>query len=273
MFEFLMRLRNAIDYPLRQWIRWRRGGFAPLVGDSMDGLFEHLPAPRRQSAEKLAARLREQYQLAEFERSASATNYRENLFYLHMLETALGRAGVPVPDPLLAADIGPSHWFYVQALHALLRWWQAPAGRAVQLEGYEADPYRVYADLRSRYDHAIGHVRGLTGVSYLPRAFSAQPARFPLLFMLFPFVFEPDHLAWGLPGKLFRPDDLLRAAWDSLQPGGILIIVNQGPEEHARQRERLRAAGIEPVAAYQQDDLFYSYPYKRFVLVAVRHGD
>ncbi len=271
MLQALLRLRNAIDYPLRQFFRWRRGGFVPHAS-SKEGLFAHLPAPRRKAAEQLEARLREQYHLASFERAASAQNYRENLFYLHMLETALERGGCALPDPLLAADIGPSHWFHVQGLYALLRRWHAPDGRGLQLEGYEADPYRIYSDLRSRYDHAIGHLRGLKGAAYLPRAFSPQPARFSLILMLFPFVFEQDHLEWGLPGLLFRPDDLLHAAWQSLRPGGTLMVVNQGAAEHARQRERLLAAGIEPVAAFAQDDLLYSYPYERFVLVAKR-GD
>jgi hypothetical protein len=271
MLRTLLRLRNAIDYPLRQIFRWRRGGFVPRAG-SKEGLFAHLPAPRRQTAEQLEARLREQYDLANFERGASADNYRENLFYIHMLETALERSACRLPDALLAADIGPSHWFYVQGLYALLRRWQAPAGRAVQLEGYEADPYRIYADLRSRYDHAVGHLRGLMGAVYLPRPFSPQPARFQLILMLFPFVFEQDHLEWGLPGGLFHPDDLLGAAWQSLQPGGTLLIVNQGAAEHARQHERLLALGIEPTAAFAQDDLLYTYAYQRFVLVA-RRGD
>jgi len=269
MLRALLRLRNAIDYPLRQLFRWRRGGFVPRAGD-MRGLFEHLPAERRAEAARLEARLREQYRLEAFKQVTSPANYRENLFYLAMLESGLERAGAGLPDNLLAADIGPSHWFYVMGLHALLRWWRAPGGRAVALEGYEADPYRVYADLRSRCDHALGHLRGLQGAVYLPRAFTAQPGRFQLILMLFPFVFEQDHLEWGLPGRLFRPDELLRAAWDSLGPGGTLLIVNQGQAEHEQQRQRLRAAGIPIAAAFRQDDLLFKYRCERFVLAARR---
>ena len=270
MLQTILRLRNAIDYPLRQFFRWRRGGFVPRAGAKLD-LFADLSPADQLDARNREARLFKQYHLAEFERVSSPGNYRENLFYVEMLEAALERGGAVLPDPLLAADIGPSHWFYIQGLAALLRWWNCPSGRSIQLEGFEADPYRVYADLRSRFDHAAGHLRGLDCAAYLPRAFTAQPGRFHLILMLFPFVFEKDHLEWGLPGSLFRPEALLSAAWDSLAPGGTLVIVNQGEAEHERQRERLLAAGITPAAAFRQDPLLYSYPYERFVLVA-RHG-
>lgn len=58
MIQTLLRLRNAIDYPLRQLFRWRRGSYVPRAG-SKNGLFDHLSTPRRQQAEVLEARLRE----------------------------------------------------------------------------------------------------------------------------------------------------------------------------------------------------------------------
>jgi SAM-dependent methyltransferase len=268
MPQFLLRLRNAVDYPLRQLVRWQRGGFRPAYGDKTN-LFHDLTEDDRRRAFTLARRLRGDYHLAAFEADSSPVNYRENLFYLAMLEEALVRTGINLPDPVRAADIGPSHWFYVQALHALLRYWGCPEGREVILEGWEADPYRVYADLRSRIDHARGHLRGLTGASYLPHIFERQPARYDLVLMLFPFVFEKDHIDWGLPARMFQPRELLQAAWDSLKPGGILIIVNQGEEEHLAERENLAELGIPVRAAFHQDPLLFTYPFERYALAAV----
>jgi hypothetical protein len=272
MAKFLLapwlRLRNTLDYPMRQFFHWRRTGLR-LPARSLKGLFDALPREQRGRAILLAARLLEDYHLQPLAASSTPGMYRENLFYLDMLATALERSSASLPDSLTVADIGPSHWFYVQALFALLRWWRCPKGRDLSLTGYEVDAYRIYSDLHSRYDYAQAHIRNLSGVTYLPQAFTRQPALLDLVLMLFPFVFEPDHLRWGLPAALFEPERLLADAWSSIKPGGVLIIVNQGFQEHQAQQARLAACGILPRAAYRQDPLLYTYDLDRYVLVCV----
>ncbi len=271
LLHLLLDARNRLDYPLRQLFRWQRAGFhiRPRSGDDP---FAALPAEDRPRAHALARRLAQTYHLEDFAGQTTPINYRENLFYLHLLESALEASAVSLPDSIRAADIGASHWFYVQALAALLRWWRTPHPRQLDLQGYEVDAYRVYADFHSRYDHALGHMRGLPGVTYIPHGFSRQPAAFHLIFMLFPFVFPKDHLEWGLPGHLFQPRSLLQAAWQSLLPGGLLIIVNQGEEEHHAQRALLEAEGIPIRAAFRHDPLLFRYSLNRFVLTACRDG-
>lgn len=271
LLNLLRDARNRLDYPLRQLFRWRRAGFRihpPAQADP----FAALPPQDRPRAMALAERLTQTYHLESFAAQTTPLNYRENLFYLHLLESALEATQVSLPETVRVADIGPSHWFYVQALAALLRWWQTPRPRPIDLQGYEIDAYRVYADLHSRYDHALGHMRGLAGVTYIPRGFSAQPFTFHLIFMLFPFVFPEDHLKWGLPGNFFQPRGLLQAAWQSLQPGGALIIVNQGEAEHRAQRALLEAEGIPIRAAFRHDALLFRYSLDRYVLTARRNG-
>lgn len=271
LLNLLWDARNRLDYPLRQLFRWRRAGFRIQPSAQADP-FATLPPQDRPRAMALAERLTQTYHLEDFAAQTTPVNYRENLFYLHLLESALEAAQVSLPETVRAADIGPSHWFYVQALAALLCWWQTPRPRPIDLQGYEIDAYRVYADLHSRYDHALGHMRGLAGVTYIPRGFSAQPSTFHLIFMLFPFVFPEDHLKWGLPGNFFRPRGLLQAAWQSLQPGGALIIVNQGEAEHRAQRALLEAEGIPIRAAFRHDPLLFRYSLDRYVLTARRDG-
>jgi hypothetical protein len=267
--HLLMDVRNRLDYPLRQLFRWRRAGFHIRPQPEQDP-WAALPPEDRPRAAELAGRLIRQYHLEDFASQTTPINYRENLFYLHLLECALEASAISLPDTIRAADIGPSHWFYVQAQAALLRWWRTPHPREIDLQGYEIDAYRVYADLHSRHDHALGHMRGLPGVTYIPRGFSAQPTTFHLIFMLFPFVFSKDHLEWGLPGSLFQPRALLQAAWQSLQSGGLLIIVNQGEAEHTAQRALLESEGIPIRAAFRHDPLLFHYPLDRFVLTACR---
>ena len=276
-FDILLKLRNQVDYPLRQALHLGRSGLR-FTNESKQDLYSHLPPARRRAAEKTERRLRQQYHLEALYQHSTADNYRENLYYLDLLEKALQAAGDPLPSPLAAADIGPSHWFYVQALWAALCWWDAPQERQVDLTGYEVDAYRLYADFRSRLEHARAHLEGLPGskVRCLPQGFSRQPGRFDFIAMLFPFVFLHDHLEWGLPQGLFDPFSLLQDAWDSLKPGGVLLIINQGQEEHEAQARMLSRLESGPGAAlvqtaFQHHSDLYHYDIPRFVLVC-RHG-
>ncbi len=263
--EMLAMMYNAIDYPLRQFFRWQRPGLQ-FRNEPKGDLFDHLPEP-----DCLAARLLAEYHLQPFHENSTANNYRENLYYLELLEQAFNLTPRKFSQQVIAADIGPSHWFYVQALHAWLTWWNCPEGRQVTLTGYEADAYRVYANFYSRHDHALAHMSNLPNVHYLPRRFERQPAAFDIITMLFPFVFKRDHLTWGLPLNIFSPLRLLSDAWDSLRPGGVLIVVNQGEDEHRAQRQLMAEAGIPISTASQQGHVspLFQYDLPRFFVTAV----
>ena len=140
----------------------------------------------------------------------------------------------------------------------------------MHLTGHEIDAFRIYQDLYSRYDHALAHMRGLHGLEYLSDGFEKQPGCFDMITMFFPFVFPGDHLEWGLPDPLFCPLELLHNAWDSLKPGGLLLVVNQGEAEHEAEGEMFNQLDIHPRAGYRQDPLLFSYDLDRYVWTAVR---
>ncbi len=266
--HFLMNLRNGADYPLRQFFRWRRGDIR-WVNEPKESLFSDLPPADCQLAQQSAQALLETYHLESFYHNSRARIYQENLYYLDLLQEALRKAELNLGEVITCADVGPSDWFYVQALYALLRWYDAPQGRKVNLIGYERDAYRVYADFHSRYDHALAYLKGLEGVVYLPHAFEAQAEHFDLIFLLFPFVFLEDHLRWGLPKSTFDPKSLLRAVWQSLRPGGGLVIANQGRDEHEQQQKLMQSVGIPIAAAFRFDSPLFRYSIDRYVLVAI----
>ena len=265
----LSAVQNAVEHPMRQLIRWQRG-VPCFPNESKQDIFAHLPANERKQAGNTARRLCSDFHLQHLCKNSSAKNYRRNLFYLEMLEHALSEAAPEIPQTIHAADIGPSDWFYVQALYAALKWWNSPTGRAVQLTGFEADAYKVYSDFLSRYDYARGYMHGLEEVRYIPTKYTRQPGEFDLITMLFPFVFLKDHLVWGLPLRGFNPVELLRDAWASLKSGGVLVIVNQGEAEHLAQRDMLSAEDIQPAAAFQHPSRLYQYDLIRYVLMAIR---
>ncbi len=267
--------RSLLDYPLRQLFRWRRGGLK-IPNESKDSLFDHLLPDERREAEQTAGRLLSQYPIQLLYENSQAENYRENLYYLSFLEKALDEVEADLPNELAAADIGPSDWFYVQALYALLKSWKSPQGRTITLTGFERDAYRVYTNFHSRWDHALAHRRGVKAVTYIPKAFAVQPNTYHVITMLFPFLFIKDHLEWGLPTPVFSPASLLASAWASLHPGGVLIIANQGKAEHLRQLGLMEECSIPAKVTFLFESPLFdpargdSARYARFITAAVR---
>jgi len=266
---FFLDWYNRLDYALRQRFRWQRGEMR-ITNEPKDNIFAGLPPEQRRSAEEIAERLLHQYHLEHFYVHSRAENYRENLYYLALLERSFEMGHIHLGEKISAGDIGVSSWFYVPALYALLRWYDTQDGRLVNLTGYERDAFRVYADFRSRYDHARTYLQGLQGVTYLPIAFSPQINHFDILFILFPFIFLRDHLKWGLPKKQFNPLELLTNAWLSLKEGGVLILVNQGIEEHQVQKDLLKLAAIPIHKTLQFESPLFQYDLERYVIVAIR---
>jgi hypothetical protein len=215
-------------------------------------------------------RLEASYHLEWLCENSTADNYRLNLFYLDMLDRAFSAADLRLPSSLQALDIGVSDWFYLHGLHAFLTWWHCSSPRYVQLTGYEADPFRVYGNLFSRFDYAQAYMKGLENVVYIPKRFVPEKEQFDLVTLFFPFIFIKDHLIWGLPRNRFAPVQLLNDALISLKKNGVIFIVNQGQGEHEQQRKMLAEKGILPLVAGMHPSLLYHYEIDRYVLLAIK---
>ena len=266
IIELIRTIRNAIDYPLRRLFRWRWKGLQ-LKQESKEDTFTEFGEADRRDVTSRVALFRQKYHLDLLYKESSKANYRINLYYVEMLEKALDISGCSLPDAINVADIGASHWFYVRALYAVMRWWRQPVGRTVRLSGYEVDAYRVYGDLYSRYDYAEAYIGGLEGVHYIDTAFKRQVDIFDVIVVLFPFILKEDHLKWGLPGHHYQPQKLLDDAWKSLNPGGLLVIANQGEREKAAQEKLLQMANFSSWRGFQFQSLFYRYPISHHVWV------
>lgn len=264
--------RNRIDYNIRQLLRWRRP-FQPLpAAPSTNNLPAQGIMEFSDRAMTIADRLISTYHFDEYEHQTSAGNFRENLFYIHMLETACFQGKINLTDPLVVFDIGTSHWFYAHGLSAFLTWYQAAdPGRGLKVIGFENDPYRVYTDFHSRFDHALKNCAGLPGFEFIPHGFEPQPDQADLVTLFFPFIFEADHLDWGLPSSKFSPAKLIDSAWASLKSGGSMLIVNQGEAEHQTQIKILDEQHIPIKAKVKMDDVLFKYDLDRYLLVCGPH--
>lgn len=257
--------RNALDYPLRRLIRFERPvrGIAPAgLAAALDGL-----------ADADAARARAllgRYHLGDLVERGRRRDLRENLYYLELIVSALERLDAALPARVEALDVGVSDWFYAPALVAALRWWRSERPREVAVWGLETDPGQRYADGHTREDWARWHTAGLPGATYVTDDARRWAGRVELATLLFPFLFSRDADAWGLPRRLFQPEELLAHTWGCLRPGGALIVANQGERERDEQRRLFERAGIaaatEPFAS-----AFWTYDLPRYVHVARKH--
>ncbi|MEB3196315.1 MAG: hypothetical protein VKP62_03840 [Candidatus Sericytochromatia bacterium] len=243
-----------LDYPVRSRIRWRRNT-PRLPHEDKTGLFD--PA-----AEPEVNRLVSRYQLEAWAEASGRGAFECSLIYLHMVERAFEGAGVALPEPLTAVDIGPCDWFYVQSIIGFLRHWGSATPRTIHFDGVELDAYRLYLDLRSRHDWAEAYIGDVPGVTYLASDGLAYERQVDVAFMFFPFIFMTDHRKWGLPRNLLRPESLLAHVVRCLKPGGTLLITNQGAAERERQHAMLAELGLEvswyeayqhPLAAFEPD--------------------
>lgn len=256
-------LRNAIDYPIRQIIRLRRG--APrLPHEAKDGLFE----PEAQAE---AERLVQAYGLERWARESGRTDFAASLFYLQMLERGLNEVGASLPDPLTALDAGCGDWFYVQPLHGLLRHHGRAAPRRVALDGVEVDAWALYEGFHSRCDWAHAYAAPCEGAAYLPEDIRQYQKPVDLALMLFPFLFPDDLRRWGLPRRFLRPAEYLRHIWGLVRPGGWLLIANLGEAERQEQHRLLGEAAMEIAWWGEHTSPLFRYEKAR-CLTVVRKG-
>jgi hypothetical protein len=266
----IISLRNKLDFNIRQWVRWKRSGLE-LSHVPKVNVFNHMPAGEKNRAKEIESRLLRTYDLQDVVLRGDEDNYRVNLYYLDLLENAFEKLKTHLPEEVNVVDIGCSSWFYVRALYAFLSGWKPGAGRRkVKLTGYEIDPFKPIFNFHSRYDYGHAFSERLENVRYIPEAFHTQGESYDMVCQFFPFIFSKDHLEWGLPQDLFFPKVLLQDAWLSLKKNGVLLVVNQGSEEHDQQKEWLAGLGIQPGTTFKMESALFDYGIDHYVVGAVK---
>lgn len=269
MFNKIWSLRNRFDYFLRQRFQWRRKGL--VLPENQNNTFQ--TAKKQRKHQDIEQQLIRDYDLTDIIRRGSRENYLTNLYYLSILEKAFSALVYPMPDVVIAGDVGCSSWFYVRALWAFMNGWQKKEKpRKIECHGYEVDAYRPYLDLYSRFDYAAAYTKKLDNVFYHPTAFETLPEKFDIIFQFFPFIFIRDHLQWGLPDDYFGPQDLLNKIIRSLKPGGIFITANQGEKEHLVQMDMLRDTEMQIKVKFKIENPFSHYVINHYLIAAKKNG-
>jgi hypothetical protein len=244
---------TELSFALRSTLRWSRGPVRLPRQDQHD-LFAFLPASERAAAERMAADLRQRFDLDALAHRSTPTTWLANLALLTNLQRLCGPGSPPRgPDGRVRAiDVGCGDFHYATALQ---RWLAGSSPRrGVVLRGIEIDGHGIYRDGHSRADHARAHaalaesagsrvqleVADFTGMA-LPEQ--------DVVCMLFPFLSAYASLQWGLPLSRLRPARLVARAVATVRPGGWLLVANQTPAEVACLRRLLAAHPVEPIAA------------------------
>lgn len=227
-----MGLRQGLDEQSREWA-WRlRNRLTLSLPLWKRPLKQPVPGIDLPTSERLA-RLRRDYPLARWGEVCSRAEWRENLYILDLLDRHLGRPAAPI-GPCL--DIGTKNGVHFPALASY-------SGQG--WDGIELDAYRRYRNLASRRDHGRFMARPFAS-RYLSGSLLAlhTPTRYRLITWFLPFITEAPLAAWGLPRRFYQPVALLTRAYELLDAGGTLLIVNQGEWERQVQERLFTATGI-----------------------------
>ncbi|MBF0501359.1 MAG: hypothetical protein HQM09_14560 [Candidatus Riflebacteria bacterium] len=275
-------------------MQWSRGEYAPANEDKAELFHEH---PELISE---YARLEKKFRLDKFRDNSSLMEFRESMYVLSLLEQAFP-ASLPGKS-LRALDIGSKNFAYVRGLYHFFQY--APsarqdrtekenirknackietegedgtepaasdlaAPRSIFLTGIEIDPFPVYADTYSRSDYARYHVKRLSNCRYIAGDLMEHHERYDVITWFLPFLTEDAIREWGLPSRFLRPEELMKHAFELMEPGGIMLVVNQEEDERDIQHALLKKMQI----SIMSSTMFKSdwYPFlPRFVTIIIK---
>lgn len=238
--KFLLNdLKNKFDFSLRRKFNFSRKNYDEKNEDK-NGLFKD------DSREKC---LVEKYGLDWLKNNSTRLNYSENLYILDLLDRfllspltlTLSPEGQGDKAPLRGAakppskilDIGCKNWFYAKGEYFFFK----KHCDAFKLNGIELDSNRLYTNFFSRAEVAKFHIKDLENTNYIEDDFLNHNEKYDYIIWILPFVFEYPHLKWGLPLSYFKPEVMLKHAYESLNEGGQIFIINQGEAEFEYQQK------------------------------------
>lgn len=205
--------------------RYRPRSYREIPAGWLEGLSAETQARIR--------RLQTRYHVA-FEQHLNRPNALENYVYLDLMaqlfKLARGEAAISLEQPTLL-DIGSKNFYYARALTA--------AFQPRKMAGLEIEGYRRYPDGYCRHDYATHYLDGLPGASYHVGDMRDWHGSAEVVTCWYPFVHPRTSLKWGLPLSQFDPATFFRQLGTLVEPGGYLLMVNQGVEEWQLARQWL----------------------------------
>ncbi len=230
----LLAVFNPVFFRLRNAVRFRRSGYSERR--------EHPPQERLEL--DVAARAG----ILPLANGLSEWSWRANLHVYDLLSAILDRTPPAKSKGASVLDVGSKNFEYAPGLLGALRGrFEGP----VMLTGIELDAYRVYRGMHSRFDAAEYFLdlsatlfRDSPRGRYLAGNVLRHRETYDLITWFSPFLTPFPHLRWGLSRSSLEPRATLEHVLSLLRPGGMLIVVNQEPDESTIQRELFAASGV-----------------------------
>lgn len=178
-------------------------------------------------------RLRElerRYDLATWSSCCSLLEWRESLYALDVVDRFVPKE-LPTGRGL---DVGAKNGATLPGLAtAQPRGWDA----------VELDAHRRYAwgSTRRVYGEALAH--HFADCRFVSGSVTDLQGPWALVTWFLPFLTQEPLEAWGLPQRYLEPERLLRHVLANVLPGGQVLILNQGDDEAALQRDLLSRVG------------------------------
>lgn len=232
----LLALANPVFFALRSRLRFRRGGYRETRATPLTDPVA-LETLRRCGLDGVIERM-------------SEPTLATTLHVVDLLEAVFTRHPPPSSSPLRVLDVGCKNFEVAPALLASLAT-RGVRRDAIELTGIELDAYRVYAGGHSRADAAtyfleLAAKAGFGGAHrFIAGDVLEHREHYDVITWLHPFVTPTPLLRWGLPLRHLAPERMLAHVASLRAPGGLLVIVNQEPEEAAIQRGLFARVGLD----------------------------
>jgi hypothetical protein len=211
-----------LSFRLRQALSWSPAP-APPLPLRLSSLCARLGGGGARRFDVLEHRL----DLTPLTRAKDVATGLEALWCVDVLDRLVGRERLPSQPAL---DVGAKN-----ATHLPGQFSFAPC----PWDLVEVDAHRRYVDFTTRGAHGKAMAARFRGARYLSQDVRELSGRYGLITWFLPFVVARPHAAWGLPPRLFAPEETLAHVVSLLAEGGALVIVNQGEAEAEVQRRLL----------------------------------
>ncbi|MDD3435892.1 MAG: hypothetical protein PHC64_01940 [Candidatus Gastranaerophilales bacterium] len=245
--------KNQIDFFLRQYLGFSRKNYSEK-NESKEGLFAQQKALEREQY------LLEKFGLETLKSNSTRQNYLENLYTVDLLERFFE---LEFRDNLTVLDIGCKNWCYARGEYFFFKRYC----KNLILDGIEIDSNRLYTNFYNRREVAKFHIKDLKGAKYISKDFLRHDRRYNYIMWFLPFIIKEPMQKWGLPDKYFQPEKMLSHAYELLNSGGNIFVVNQGLTEYNVQKGLCQKLNIPFILLGEVKSEFLNYEIPMFAMV------
>lgn len=251
--DWFENIKNSVDFFLRQHLTFSRKNYFEQNEDK-EGL---LAKPKALDKEQ---ELINKYDLEYIKNNSTKQNYLENLYTIDILDKYLK---IDFTKDLKVLDIGCKNWFYAKGEYFFFKKYCDN----LKMDGIELDSNRLYTNFYSRKQVALFHIKDLKNTNYIEGSLLNHAGKYNYIIWILPFVIKDPLIKWGLPIKYFQPAELLKKAYDLLENGGSMLIINQGKYEYEIQQKLCYESGIKYTPIGEVKSEFLTYNIQRYSIL------